>query len=155
MAGTVCVPISADLYNEFILRTGKSEDVARWIEDIVADYLERTRSDHPSWSDAHYERIAEEDADKAMLEWGPPHKGYHWQNVFLANGTRLRMTYGGKPHFAEIRHQKLVYEGQEHSPSEFARRVANNTNRNAWRDIWIKRPSDRDWTFADSLRRNQ
>lgn len=153
MTGTICVPLPADLCNEFSLRTGKSEDVAAWIENIVADFLERTRDDHPAWSNAHYERIAEDDEAAQTQYWGPVHKGYHWQSVYLPNGTRLRLTYKGEEHFAEIRHQKLFHGDQEYSPSEFARAMANNTNRNAWRDIWIKRPRDQEWTLADTLRR--
>ena len=153
MPGTVCVPISADLYNEFILRTGKSENVAGWIEDIVSDFLERTKDDHPAWSDEHHERLADEGALETLKSVGPPHKGYQWQNVFLPNGTQLRMTYKNTEKLAQVRHQHIFYDDQSCSPSEFVRMAAGNTNRNAWRDIWIKRPSDKEWVFADSLRR--
>jgi hypothetical protein len=39
------------------------------------------------------------------------------------------------------------------SPSEFANQVAGGTNRNAWRDLWIKRPHDSEFHLADDLRR--
>ena len=155
MPGTVCVPISADLYNEFILRTGESRDVASWIENIIEDFLDRTKDDHPAWSEAYYERLAEKEELSVLGNVGPPNKGYHWQSVFLPNGSRLRMTYKGGEHFAEVRHQQVMYQDRACSPSEFARLVASNTNRNAWRDIWIKRPSDSEWIFADTLRRQQ
>jgi len=153
MAGFVCVPISVELYNEFILRTAKSENVANWIEDIVSDFLERTKDDHPAWSDEYYEQLADDEALGEIKSFGPPHKGYQWQNVFLPNGTRLRMTYKGVEKVAQIRHQQIIYDGHPCSPSEFVRMAAGNTNRNAWRDIWIKRASDKEWVFADYLRR--
>ncbi|MDH5527326.1 MAG: hypothetical protein OEY97_08480 [Nitrospirota bacterium] len=155
MPRTVCVPISADLYNEFILRTGKSEDVAAWIEGIVENFLDDTKDDHPAWSEEYYEHLADQEADETLATYGLPGKGYHWQSVFLPNGTRLRMTYRGLEHFAEVRHQQIIYEGESCSPSEFASRVASNTSRNAWRDIWMRRPTDNEWVFADALRRQQ
>ena len=45
MNDQISVPIDIDIYNEFILRSGKSVNVAGWIENIVADYLERTEGE--------------------------------------------------------------------------------------------------------------
>ena len=67
----------------------------------------------------------------------------------------MRMTYGGIDVYAEIQHEKL-YWGEEHmSPSQFARRVADNTNRNAWRDLHVQLPDHLSWVLADTLRRKQ
>jgi hypothetical protein len=106
----------------------------------------------PTWSEEHANAVAEEQADDGLQKYGPVTKGYHWQNVYLPNGTQLKIHYKSRDHFAEIRHQQLYYEGTPSSPSQFVSRVANNTSRNAWRDIWIKRPEDKDWVFADQLR---
>jgi len=63
------------------------------------------------------------------------------------------MPYRQRDHLADIRHEQLCYKGKHYSPSQFACHLADNTSRNAWRDIWIKRPNDKDWILADSLRR--
>jgi len=43
--------------------------------------------------------------------------------------------------------------GKIHSPLELARVIAGGTSRNAWHDLFIKRPWDSEWTLADHLRR--
>jgi hypothetical protein len=63
------------------------------------------------------------------------------------------MTYKGATYHASIEGDNFVYEGRSISPSEFANTVAGGTARNAWRDLWIKRPSDHDFRMADDLRR--
>jgi hypothetical protein len=128
-------------------------DVAGMIENIVEDFLDRTKGDPHIWSEAHANSVAEEAADDSLVKFGNPGKGYRWQGLLLENGSQLKMPYGGKDHFAEVRHQQIYYEGSPCSPSQFASRVANNTSRNAWRDIWIKSPSDREFRLADNLRR--
>ena len=37
--------------------------------------------------------------------------------------------------------------------AELARAIANNTSRNAWRDLMVKRPHDESWRLAEELRR--
>lgn len=153
----VCVPIRAEVYNEFILRMGKSIDhVAEWIEDVVIDYLDRTREDGP-WCDAYFESIGldEDPIQVRRREYGPPNEGYQWQSVLLPNGTEIRMQYRGEYQYAAIKHRELIYNGQPLSPSEFARMVANNTSRNAWRDVELKFPDADDWTLADVIRRER
>ncbi|HRI77690.1 MAG TPA: hypothetical protein PLX33_11985 [Alphaproteobacteria bacterium] len=78
-------------------------------------------------------------------------KGYHWKDVFLPNGTSLRMKYKDEWYYAAVQGDKILHEGASISPSEFANKVTQ-TSRNAWRDIWVKRPHDIEWIFADSLR---
>jgi hypothetical protein len=45
----------------------------------------------------------------------------------------------------------LMYEGERVSPNQFATKVTG-TSRDAWRDLWIKRPTDDDFRVADDLR---
>ncbi len=146
----VSVPIPAAIYAEIVLRYRGDRDPGAVIVDVVQDFLERTFDD-VVWTDT-------DTAIQINAEWikknGNPNEGYHWQSVFLPNGTRLKMTYKQRDYFADIQHRKVIHEGGEVSPSEFANRVANNTSRNAWRDIYVKRPGDSDWIFADVLRRN-
>lgn len=78
-------------------------------------------------------------------------KGYIWKNLFLPNGTSLRMKYKGEIYYCAVMKDKIIFNGEETSPSGFANKVAK-TSRNAWNDIWIKRPDDTEWIFADNLR---
>jgi hypothetical protein len=61
------------------------------------------------------------------------------------------MKYKDQFYVAAVEGNELIYNGEKLSPSEFARRVTN-TSRNAWRDIWVKRPGDSQWVFAEHLR---
>ena len=154
MPDYISIPIHRSLYNEFILRKGQDVDVAGWIEDIVDGFLQGTEADAQIWSDEHHRSVLVNEAIEKELKTGDPKLGLYWQYVFLPNGTELRMKYQGKNHIADVRHEKLFYKKTQCcSPSEFASLVANKTSRNAWRDIWIKRPGDKDWTFADNERR--
>ncbi|KFE36588.1 hypothetical protein [Thioclava atlantica] len=150
----VYVPISAAIYAELIRRSGR-DNVAIYIENQVQDFLDSTEGDPDIWSAAYIERHAKDLSDQFAEEYGEPTRGYQWQNVFLPNGTSIRMTYRGDARHAEIRHEKLIYGKESMSPSEFASRVASNTSRNAWRDIYVKFPGDSGWTFADDLRRKK
>lgn len=158
--GTVGINLPADLYAEFILRKGESVDVTSWIIKVIEDYLEKTKYDE-IWCDSYKERIVDS-LSKELNFHGDPKYGYQWSTLFLPNGTSIRMHYKGSYQYAVVSYEKIVVMENEsplsdehYSPSEFASRVANNTQRNAWRDLWIKRPMDRDWTLADELRRQQ
>ena len=84
----------------------------------------------------------------------PKHLGYHWRPLLLPPGTQIRMTYKGRTSHAEIVGDDFIHDGNKLSPSAFANMVADGTSRNAWRDLWIKRPSDREFQLADDLRRS-
>ena len=63
------------------------------------------------------------------------------------------MTYKGRHAYAAIQKERLVYEGESLSPSEFASKVADGTNRNAWRDLFLQFPGSSEWESADAARR--
>lgn len=148
----VYVPVPADLYAELIRRSGSSK-VAIYFENQMRDFLDTTEGDPNIWSCEYIESHISKMNDKFVEEFGEPTRGYQWQSVFLPNGTGLKMTYRGEAHHAAIKNEKLIFQEESLSPSEFASKVANNTSRNAWRDIYIKFPSDSGWKFADDLRR--
>lgn len=154
MAGTIGVLIDASLHNELVLRTRKTGDVTSFIEHAIETFLDRTRLDGNLWSSAYLDDLEAIEEDQTLVIYGDPAKGYQWQVLFLPNGTNLRMTYKGRHQFADIRHGKLMSGDRELSPSEWARWVADNTNRNAWRDIWAKLPGSSSWQLADVLRQN-
>src|SRR5262245_24236781 len=78
-------------------------------------------------------------------------RGYVWKQLFLPHGTIVRMKYQGQFHYAKVEGDDLVFDKKPISPSEFANEVTG-TSRNAWRDLWIKRPTDQDYHLADTLR---
>lgn len=155
LPGYVCVPIDTNLYNELVLRVGDPErDVGAIIDEVLLQFLERT-ADDGDWSDAYYAwRDRQRPAKESLEQYGDPDKGYFWTPVFLPNGTKFFMPYGGQNYFAEIRHEKIFYDGREMpSPSVLASTIARGTSRNAWVSLQIKRPKDTAFRPADVLRR--
>ena len=155
MTGKIAILIDATLHNELVLRTRKSDDVTHIIEQVIETFLEQTAHDKDVWSEAYINDLQKIEGDAQLSKYGSPQKGYRWQAIFLPNGTILKIIYKGREHLAEIRHQNLLYQGKNYSPSEWARLVANNTNRNAWRDVWILFPGSSQWKLADVLRRSE
>ena len=78
-------------------------------------------------------------------------RGYQWKNLFLPDGTEIRMQYKGAYSYAKVENDGIIYNGKPISPSNLANTIAGSS-RNAWRDLWIKRPGDADWCLADDLR---
>jgi hypothetical protein len=83
-------------------------------------------------------------------------RGFTWKNkdssVFLPHGTEVRMRYKDQNYYAKVVDDDIVYEGKPVSPASLANTITNSS-RNAWRDLWIKRPVDKSWVLADDLRR--
>ena len=152
MSSTVCVPIDADIYAEFILRTGKSFDVANTIENVIQDFLDRTEGDATIWSESHAKMIHAQQEDDFEEKYGDPSGYYQWGNLKLLNGTHIKMSYEYRWYYATVRHEEIIYEERAYSPSRLASQIANGTSRNAWRDLWIKAPGSSDWDLADRLR---
>lgn len=153
MVESIGVLLAADLHNELVLRTGKTDGVTYIIENVVRDFLDRTKYDDELWSEDYIKKLEEIESDEFRIKYGNSTKGYFWQNLLLPNGTKLRMKYKGRFYYAEIAHEKLMYEGMEYSPSEFASIVANHTSRNAWRDIEACFPGETKFQLASILRR--
>ncbi|SET06225.1 hypothetical protein SAMN05216412_10314 [Nitrosospira multiformis] len=78
-------------------------------------------------------------------------RGYQWKNLFLPQGTQIRMQYKDTYFYAGVEDDKIVYHGKPISPGSLANTIAG-TSRNAWRDLWIKRPEDKEWKRADECR---
>ena len=158
MGNFVCVPMSCAIYNEFSLRCDKSVDPAGWIENIIRDYLDRTKGDASIWSERHARRTQlDEDFQGLLEEVGPADKGYQWKNILLRNGSRIKMSYKGQTFYASIANGQLRFNDKSMSPSQFAAAVAGGSSRNAWRDLWIQAPDDGDfgWERADRIRERQ
>ncbi len=148
----IAVLIDAELHNELVLRTRRNWDVTQYIENQLFNFLERTEGDDVVWSKEYAEEYAELHENSELRKYGNPEKGYLWQTILLQNGSKLKITYKGQNHFAEIIHSKIIYNGKEYTPAQWARHVANNTNRNAWMDIWVQPANSKTWKCANILR---
>ena len=147
----VYVPLHVELYADLVRRSGKA-DVSSYIDHSVESFLERTEGDGDVWPAEYLQGLGEE-AKEFRERYGDPKGGLQWESLFLPNGTGVRMTYGGQHSHAEVRHGGLYHgEDRMRSPSRFASRVANNTSRNAWRDLYVRFPGEDAWQLADGLR---
>ncbi|MBA5639916.1 hypothetical protein H3H37_22920 [Duganella sp. LX20W] len=81
-----------------------------------------------------------------------PLQGYQWKCLFLPDQSRVRMHVGEAWHYAEVVGDELMYHGRAVSPRQLTMLIAGD-GRNAWRDLWIRRPGEKNWTAASQLRR--
>lgn len=79
-------------------------------------------------------------------------RGYQWKELFLPDGTRLRSRNYEHSKFAIVEGDDLVYDGRSVSPNQFNSAVPGIT-RNAWRDIFLLFPAERQWQRAIDCRR--
>lgn len=137
----ICIPISTE---QFMALTDflKSSDNDKDPVDVIAEAVS-------SWIDG----AGSKQSPTALKTLKSSDRGYHWKDVFLPNGTSLRMKYKGDFYYAAVQGDNIIYESRGVSPSEFCNSVTN-TSRNAWNDIWIKRPNDSEWVYANTLRKN-
>lgn len=77
--------------------------------------------------------------------------GYQWKTVFLPEGTVLRSWSYGEHHYAHVKGDQIFYEGRAVSPNQLAQHFGRST-RNAWNDLFIRRPADRTFKQACVLR---
>lgn len=139
----IAVPINTELFREVLLFLD-SEGVERDPCSVVEQFV-RYGLDNASWK--------KEVFFPELVAKTPPAelKGYVWGDVFLPHGTLIRMRYKRQFYYAKVDGDQVVYEGMQTSPSGFANTVTKSS-RNAWRDLWIRKPGDQDWIFADDLR---
>lgn len=117
---------------EFLRSNGDARDPVIAIADAIDYWI-----DNASW--------------KPELLTKSVSRGYQWKNLFLPDGTEIRMQYKGAYSYAKVESDVIVYKGNPISPSNLANTVAGSS-RNAWRDLWVKRPGDGEWCLADDLR---
>ncbi len=79
-------------------------------------------------------------------------RGYQWKSLFLPEGTVLRSWSYGEHNYARVEGDKIIHEGEAVSPNQFARAYARST-RNAWFDIWVRRPGEKFFKMAGLLRK--
>jgi hypothetical protein len=79
-------------------------------------------------------------------------RGYQWKTLFLPEGTWLRMAYRNDHEYAIVEGDHIMYKGRAVSPNQFASGYADSV-RNAWQDISIRMPGEKNWKRADLRRR--
>jgi hypothetical protein len=79
-------------------------------------------------------------------------RGYQWKSLFLPEGTMVRLTSYGEYHYACVEGDSIMHEGRALSPNQFTALHANSV-RNAWNDLYIRRPGDKFYKVARQLRR--
>jgi hypothetical protein len=135
---SISVPISTTTFIDlvdFLRDKGSPRDPIEVIESAIAYW-----TDNADWK--------EEVLSPVGLA-----TGYSWKTVFLPSGTVVRIRYNSEYHYAKVVGDKLMHEAASVSPNQFALRVTG-VARDAWRDVWIKRPNDEDFVVANALRRN-
>lgn len=83
---------------------------------------------------------------------GPDMRGYQWKMLFLPEGTCLQSWSYGEHNYARVVGDEIIHDGRSVTPNQFARSFAR-TQRNAWRDLYVKRPGDKNWQLASRLRK--
>lgn len=134
----VSIPIPTEKFLElvnFLQSNGDSRDPVEIVEDSIQYWL-----DNASWK------------PELLKKTIPNTRGYQWKDLFLVHGTEIRMQYKGTYFYAKVEYDKIIYEGEPISPGRLSNTIAG-TSRNAWNDLWIKRPKDKVWKLADELRK--
>ena len=79
-------------------------------------------------------------------------RGYQWKTLFLPDGTELRSWSYGEHNYARVVGDEIIHKGKAVSPNQFAQSFARSF-RNAWTDLYIRRPEDKQFKLADRLRK--
>ncbi|MBB5496862.1 hypothetical protein [Paraburkholderia sp. MM5384-R2] len=135
METQISVPIQTQQFialTDFLRSNGDSRDPVLVVAEAIDYWM-----DNASW--------------KSELLGKSVTRGYQWKELFLQDGTEVRMQYKGQYYYAKVEGDQLVYEGTPITPGSLANTIASSS-RNAWRDLWIKRPSDPEWRLADDCR---
>ena len=81
-------------------------------------------------------------------------RGYLWKSLFLPEGSQLRISVGQQDDPAAVVGDRIVYQGQALSPRQLVLTLCG-PGRNAWRELLIRFPGDKQWQRASILRRKQ
>lgn len=77
--------------------------------------------------------------------------GYQWKTLFLPEGTVLRSWSYGEHNYARVEGDQIIHDGRAISPNRFAQLFSRST-RNAWNDLYVRRPGDKQFKPACRLR---
>lgn len=77
--------------------------------------------------------------------------GYQWKTVFLPDGTLLRTVSYHDEQCAQVQGNEIIFNGRVVTPNQLAHWAGRGT-RNAWNDIYVRRPQDKYYIHASRLR---
>ncbi|MQA42652.1 hypothetical protein [Rugamonas aquatica] len=117
---------------EKLRRRGGSQDISEAMTQALKCWLEDSARFAPG-------------ADPAGLH------GYQWKTLFLPEGTILKSWSYGENNYARVEGDQIIHNGRAVSPNQFAQSFARST-RNAWQDLFIRRPGDKTFKIACRLR---
>jgi len=135
MNTTVTVQVPTDTLLQLIeklRRRGGSQDISEAITTAIECWLEDPARFAPG-------------ADPEDLH------GYQWKSLFLPEGTVLKSWSYGENNYARVVGDQIIHNGRAVSPNQFAQSFARST-RNAWQDLFIRRPGDKTFKIACRLR---
>lgn len=78
-------------------------------------------------------------------------RGYQWKSLFLPEGTEIRSWSYGEHNYARVVGDEIIHKGKSVTPNQFAQSFARSM-RNAWMDLNIRRPGDKQFKMAHRLR---
>jgi hypothetical protein len=136
VTSTVGIGVPGSLFielAEFLRNHSDPRDPTGVVQDCIRYWL-----DNASWKP---ELLASVDS-----------RGFQWKEVFLVAGTQIRMPYKGQFFYAKVEGDSLIFEGQSTTPGAMVNTITQSS-RNAWRDIWVRRPGDHGWIPASDLRK--
>lgn len=163
MTEMLLIPFPRSLYDDIVrFSDGRldpvliaSNRVESWVENSVDPIV----GDPEVWGDRIEEVVARYAPDQAV-HWETlrresgvtPTAPLIWKQIVVPHGSDVRMEYKGALHFAKVANGKIVDDGKGFSPNQWASKVADDTSRDAWRDIWFREPHSSQWVAAYVLR---
>lgn len=135
MKSTVSVQVDADVMLRLISHLkvrGGAQDVTDAIDSAI-DLWFRAQAQLPAG------------CDPASI------RGYQWKSLFLPEGTEIRSWSYGEHNYARVVGDEIIHKGKSVTPNEFAQSFARSM-RNAWKDLSIRRPEDKQFKMAHRLR---
>ncbi len=148
MKTSISVPIRTEVFLDlvdFLREQGSNRDPVATVEVAINYWIENA-----SWK--------QEDLMPEIFK--TESRGYTWKyketSFFLPHNTEIRMRYKEQYHYAKVEGDEIKYQGKPISPATLANTIATTDkglgSRNAWKDLWIKRPWEKEWTLADEFR---
>jgi hypothetical protein len=85
--------------------------------------------------------------------FGPLNVGYRWRNLFLPNGTMLRVRHARRRYTATVTHGDLIFQGEPSTPAKMLRDITEEDKADLWGKIYVSLPGDMDWRVAADVRK--
>ncbi len=92
---------------------------------------------------------------RAVREAPPAEPGLMSRGGVIPNGTRLRLTYKGKPFEAEVRGGAIMLNGRAYDNPSLAARGAGHRSVNGWKVWEYFNQIDETWRRLDDLRKTE